>query len=77
MEIITDFNEDGVPNDGLTYHKESSGMRYWRVTLSRMKTEELTEMDGIPEDVWMCLGQERIDMLTIIVMQSVYEQDSI
>ena len=24
-----------------------------------------TEMDGIPEDVWMCLGEEWFDMLSI------------
>ena len=24
-----------------------------------------TEMDGIPEDVWMCLGEEGIDTLSI------------
>ena len=23
-------------------------------------------MDGIPEDVWMCLGEEGIDMLPIL-----------
>ena len=33
--------------------------------LSRMKKGETTEMGGIPEDVWMCLGEEGIDMLSI------------
>ena len=28
-----------------------------------MKKGETTEMDWIPEDVWMCLGEEGIDML--------------
>ena len=36
-----------------------------RVTLSRIKKRGTTEMDGIPEDVWMCLGEEGIDMLSI------------
>ena len=53
-------SEDGVPNDGLT---QSAGTRYGRVTLSRTKKEETTEVDGMPEDVWMCLGEEGIDML--------------
>ena len=30
-----------------------------------MKKGETTEMDRIPEDVWMCLGEEGIDMLSI------------
>ena len=54
--------EDGVPKDGLT---KGIGRNYVRVTLSRMKKGETTEMDGIPEDVWMCLGEEGIDMLSI------------
>ena len=28
------------------------------MTLSRTKKGETTEMDEIPEDVWMCLGEE-------------------
>ena len=54
--------EDGVPKDGLT---KGIGRNDVRVTLSRMKKGETTEMDGIPEDVWMCLGEEGIDMLSI------------
>ena len=44
--------EDGVQNDGLT---QGIGRNEVRVTLSRMKKGETTEIDGIPEDVWMCL----------------------
>ena len=40
-------------------------MRYGRVTLSRIKKEEITEMGEIPEDVWMYVGEEGIDMLSI------------
>ena len=56
--------EDGVPNDGLTH---GIGRNEVRVTLSisRIKKGEKTEIDGIPEDVWMCLGEEGIDMLSI------------
>ena len=54
--------EDGVPNDGLT---QGIGRNEVRATLSRMKKGETTEMDGIPEDVWMCLGEEGIAMLSI------------
>ena len=54
--------EDGVPNDGLT---QCIGRNLVRVTLSRTKKGETTEMYEIPEDVWMCLGEEGIDMLSI------------
>ena len=54
--------EDGVPNDGLT---QGIGRNEVRVTLSRMKKGDTTEMDGIPEDVCMCLGEEGIDMLSM------------
>ena len=51
-----------MPDDGLT---QGIGRNEVRVTLSRMKNGETTEMDGIPEDVRMCLGGEGIDMLSI------------
>ena len=54
--------EDGVPDDGLT---QGIGRNEVRVTLSQMKKGETMEMDGIPEDVRMCLGEEVIDMLSI------------
>ena len=54
--------EDGVPNDGLT---KGIGRNDVRVTLSRMKKGDTTGMDGIPGEVWMCLGEEWIDMLSI------------
>ena len=54
--------EDGVPNDGST---QGIGKNEVRVTLSRMKRGETTEMDGIPEDMWMGLEEEGIDMLSI------------
>ncbi len=33
-------------------------------------------MDGIQVEVWMCLGEERIDMLWDL-MQRIYEQENI
>ena len=54
--------EDGVPNDGLT---QGIGRNEVRVTLSRLKKGVTTEMDGIPEDVWMCLGEKVIGLLSI------------
>ena len=51
-----------MPDDGLT---QGIGRNEVRVTLSRMKKGETTEMDGILEDVQMCLGGEGIDMLSI------------
>ena len=53
--------EDGVSDDGLT---QGIGRNEVRITLSRMKKGATTEMDGIPEDVRMCLG-EGIYMLSI------------
>ena len=47
--------EDGVPNDGLT---QGIGRNEVRVTLSRLKKGVTTEMDRIPEEVWMCLGEK-------------------
>ena len=61
--------EDGVPNDGLT---QGTGRNEIRVTLSRMKKGETTEMGGIPEGWWMCLGEEVINL-----MQNEYEQENI
>ena len=54
--------EDGLPNDGLTH---GIGRNEVSVTLSRMKKGETTDIDAAPEDVWMCLGEEGIDMLSI------------
>ena len=48
--------EDGVPNDGFT---QGIGRNEVRVTLSRLKKGVTTEMDGIPEDVWMSLEEKR------------------
>ena len=63
MDRITGLSfEDGVPDDGLT---QGIGRNEVKVTLSRMKKGETREMDGIPEDVRMCLGGEGIDMLSI------------
>ena len=44
-----------MPDDGLT---QGIGRNEVKITLSRMKKGETTEMDGIPEDVRMCLGGE-------------------
>ena len=38
---------------------EGIGRNEVRVTLSRMKKGETTEMDGIPEDVWMCFWEKK------------------
>ena len=48
--------DDGLPNDGLP---QGIGRNKVRVTLSRMKKGETTEMDGIPEAcgcVWEKMG---------------------
>ena len=40
-----------------------------------MKNGKATGMDGIPVELWMCLGEEVIDMLCN-VMQGIYEHDA-
>ena len=52
--------EDRVSNDGLTH---GIGRNEVKVTLSGMKKGKTTEMDGIPMELWRCLGEEGIDML--------------
>ena len=41
-----------------------------------MKTGKATGMDGIPVEVWKCLGEDGIDMLWDL-MQGIYEQETI
>ena len=52
------------------YHKESA------VAISRMKNGKATGMDGIPVEVWKCLGEEGIDMLWDL-RQGIYEQEKL
>ena len=47
-----------------------------KVAISRMKKGKATGMDGIPVEVWKCLGEEGIDMLWDL-MQGIYEQETI
>ena len=49
-----------MPNDGLT---QGICRNEVKVTLSGMKKGKTTGMFGIPVEVWMCLGEEGIDML--------------
>ena len=52
--------DDGVPNEGLT---QGISRNEVKVAISRMKHGKATGMDGIPVEVWKCLGEEGIDML--------------
>ena len=52
--------EDGVSNDGLPHGISRNEVR---VTLSGTKKGKTTRMYGIPVEVWMCLGEDGIDML--------------
>ena len=47
-----------------------------KVAISRMKKGKATGMDGIPVEVWKCLGEEGIDMMWAL-MQGIYEQEKI
>ena len=64
---------DGVPNEGLT---QGISRNEVKVVVSRMKNGKATGMDGIPVEVWKCLGEEGIDMLCDL-MQGIYEQETI
>ena len=63
--------DDGVPNEGLT-----QGINRYevKVAISRMKNGKATGMDGIPVEVWKCLGEEGIDIMWDL-MKGIYEQE--
>ena len=62
-----------MPNEGLT---QGISRNEVKVAISRMKNGKATGMDGIPVEVWKCLGDEGIDMLWDL-MQGIYEQETI
>ena len=49
-----------MPNEGLTQGISRDEVK---IAISRMKNGKATGMDGIPVEVWKCLGEEGIDML--------------
>ena len=65
--------DDGVPNKGLT---QGISRNEVKVAISRMKNGKATGMDGIPVEVWKCLGEEGIDMLWDL-MKGIYEKEKI
>ena len=62
-----------MPNEELT---QGISRNEVKVAISRMKNGKATGMDGIPVEVWKCLGEEGIDMLWNL-MQVIYEQEKI
>ena len=62
-----------MPNEGLTQDISRNEIK---VAISRMKNGKSTGMDGIPVEVWNCLGEEGIDMLWDL-MKGIYEQEKI
>ena len=65
--------DDGVPNEGLT---KGINRNEVKVAISRMKKGKATGMDGIPVEVWKCLGEKGIDMQWDL-MQRIQEQEKI
>ena len=65
--------DDGVPNGGLP---QGISRNEVKVAISRMKKGNATGMDGIPVEVWKCLGEEGIDMQWDL-MQGIQEQEKI
>ena len=62
-----------MPNEGLT---QGIGRDEEKLAISRMKNGKATGMDGIPVELWKCLGEEVIDVLWNM-MQGIYEQEKI
>ena len=62
-----------MPNEGLT---QGINRNEVKVAISRMKNGNATGMDGIPVEVWKCLGEEGVDMLWDL-MKGIYEQEKI
>ena len=62
-----------MPNQGLT---QGISRNEVKVAISRMKKGKATGMDGMPVEVWKCLGVDGIDMLWDL-MQTTYEQEKI
>ena len=65
--------DDAVPNKGLT---QGINRNEVNVAISRMENGKATGMDGIPVEVWKCLGEVGIDMLWDL-MKGIYEQEEI
>ena len=65
--------DDGVPNEGLI---QGTSRNEVHLEISRMNNGKATGMDGIPVEVWKCLGEEGIDMLWDL-MKGIYEQEKI
>ena len=63
--------DDGVLNKGLT---QGISRNEVKVAISRMKNGKATGMDGIPVEVWKCLGEEGIDMLWDLMKGRKYQQ---
>ena len=67
------FFDDGIPTEGLT---QITNRNEVKVAISRMKKGNVMGMDGIPIEVWKCLGEEAINMFWDM-MQRIYEQEKI
>ena len=60
-----------MPNEWLT---QGINRNEVKVPISQMNNGKETGMDGIPLEMWKCLGEEGIDMLRNL-MQGMYEQE--
>ena len=69
--LLNEVFEDGVQNEGLTPGIE---MREVKVALKRAKKGKAMGPDGIPVEVWKCMGDEGVDMLWDL-QQKIYEQE--
>ena len=61
--------EDGMPNEGLS---PGIDMNEIKAALTRMKKVKATEIDGIPMEVWTCLGEEGNVYKGSIILDAIY-----
>ena len=65
--------DDEVPNEGLT---QGINRNEVKVPISRMKNGKTTGMDGIPVEVWKCLGEDVVDKVWNL-MQGIHDKEKI
>ena len=53
--------------------KEGISWNEVKVAISQMKKEKATEMEGIPAEMWKCLGDNGLTCMLWDLMQRIYE----
>ena len=61
-DLLNEENHMSVFEDEVSNYGFTNGISRNEVVISRMKNEKTTGKHEIPVEVWMCLGEEGIDM---------------